>query len=259
MKVIQPVVLVGAGPGSIDLLTLRGLRYLQDAQVILADALIDPSFKSLNSQALWVPVGKRGGRVSFSQDRINRLLVIYALSGLRVVRLKGGDPSIFGRAEEEIAALQAAKIECIVVPGVSAALAAAADAKRPLTRRGRGRTVSLQTAVSYTNQDSLVDLESPQQTDSLVLYMAGQQLANLTLALRKAGWNALTPVVIVWNAGGLDSTQTESTVEQLAQIQSSLPVQLQRSPAIVTIGIAASPIALETQPLRDNTRVGLQA
>jgi uroporphyrin-III C-methyltransferase len=186
-------------------------------------------------------------------------VVIYALSGLRVVRLKGGDPSMFGRAEEEIAALQAAGIECIVVPGVTAALAAAADSKRPLTRRGRGRSVSFQTAVSLSSQSPLVDLESPNYTDSLVLYMGGQQLGKLREALYSVGWTASTPVSVVWNAGAINSIQVHSTVEQLPIIQARLTTQQQDSPAIVTVGVAASALALETQPLRNNTGVGLQA
>ena len=132
---------VSAGPGAADLITLRGLQRLQSAEVVLFDALTDPALRAWAPQATWVDVGKRGFCDSTGQAHINALLVRWAAQGSRVVRLKGGDASIFGRLEEEIEALQAAGLSYEVVPGVTAAVAAAAAAGRPLTRRGRGRSV----------------------------------------------------------------------------------------------------------------------
>ena len=140
------VVFVGAGPGEADLITLRGAERLREAEVVLFDSLADPALRRLAPHARWVDVGKRGlrhvphvstgGAESTEQDTINVLLVRFAgREGQRVVRLKGGDPSVFGRLEEELGAVQAAGIECEVVPGVTAALAAAAAMQRPLTRR----------------------------------------------------------------------------------------------------------------------------
>ena len=142
------VVLIGAGPGAADLITVRGARLLGEATVVLADALVDPAMRALAPHARWIDVGKRGFQHSTAQARINALLVRHgrAEDGL-VVRLKGGDPSVFGRLEEELEALAAAGIDAEVVPGVSAAFAAAADARRPLTRRGAGRSVTLTTAM----------------------------------------------------------------------------------------------------------------
>jgi siroheme synthase len=125
------VIFIGAGPGSADLITLRGARHLASARVVLFDALTDPALRETAPNALWIDVGKRGFDYAELQSRINGLLVEHAREGGPVVRLKGGDPSVFGRLEEEMAALAAAGIGYEVVPGVTAALAAAAQAGRP--------------------------------------------------------------------------------------------------------------------------------
>ena len=157
------VVFVGAGPGQADLITLRGAQRLGQAEVVLFDSLADPALRSLAPNARWIDVGKRGfrgvphgstepGAENTGQATINALLVKHASAGSLVVRLKGGDPSVFGRLEEELEALAAAGIESEVVPGVSAALAAAAATQRPLTRRGSGRSVALTTAMTHARR-----------------------------------------------------------------------------------------------------------
>ena len=133
------VVFVGAGPGSADLITVRGLNRLRAAEIVLFDALTDPALRELAPDARWVDVGKRGFCHSTKQTAINAVLVREARAASVVVRLKGGDASVFGRLEEELQALHAAGVVTEVVPGVTAALAAAAATQRPLTRRGRGR------------------------------------------------------------------------------------------------------------------------
>jgi len=130
------VVFVGAGPGAADLITLRGARALARADVVLFDALTDPALRDLAPQARWLDVGKRGFCNSTGQARINALLVALAGRHAHVVRQKGGDPSLFGRLEEELLALAEAGIACEVVPGVTAALAAAADTRRAVLARG---------------------------------------------------------------------------------------------------------------------------
>jgi len=127
------VIVIGAGPGAADLITLRGARRLAQADVVLFDALTDPTLREFAPKARWVHVGKRGFADSTGQATINALMVKYASEANTVVRLKGGDPSIFGRLEEELEALAEAGIECEVVPGVTAAIAAAAATQRPLT------------------------------------------------------------------------------------------------------------------------------
>src|SRR4051812_8490130 len=120
------VIFIGAGPGSADLITLRGARRLAQADVVLYDALTDPALRELAPHARWIHVGKRGFADSTGQATINALMVKHAGESEVVVRLKGGDPSIFGRLEEELDALAEAGIECEVLPGVTAAIAAAA-------------------------------------------------------------------------------------------------------------------------------------
>ena len=132
--------------------------------------------------------GSTRARESTGQDTINALLVKHASEGKRVVRLKGGDPSIFGRLEEELAALARAGVECEVVPGVTAASAAAASTRRPLTRRGSGRSVSLTTAMTHDS-----GLVATRSADTEVFYMAGKQLGALARRLVGAGWPADTP------------------------------------------------------------------
>ena len=142
------VIFIGAGPGVADLMTLRGAARLREATVVLYDALTDPALRDLAPQAVWVDVGKRGFDHAVSQSQINELLLEHATGHAVVVRLKGGDPSLFGRLEEELETLERAGIVCEVVPGVTAALAAAAATLRPLTRRGTGRSVSFATAMT---------------------------------------------------------------------------------------------------------------
>jgi uroporphyrin-III C-methyltransferase len=224
------VVFVGAGPGSADLITLRGARVLARADVVLFDALTDAALRELAPRAQWLDVGKRGFAHATRQTAINALLVRMARRHALVVRLKGGDPSLFGRLEEELEALAAQGIECEVVPGVTAALAAAAAARRPLTRRGRGRSVAFSTAMT---QDG--ELRATRSADSEVFYMAGKQLGALSRRLQAAGWSADTPVCVVSRAGWSDQLVSEHRVETLPQAT----VLHAGRPTIVTVGAAA--------------------
>lgn len=221
---------IGAGPGSVDLITLRGAQALARADVVLCDALIDPGFRALAPTAEWIDVGKRGFSAATAQTRINALLVQHAQAGRKVARLKGGDPSIFGRLEEELEALQAAAIAYAVIPGVTAALAAAAAAARPLTRRGQGRSVSLTTAMTAEGA-----LRAGRHADTEVFYMAGRQLALLARRLRDAEWAADTPCVVVSRAGWPDALCSVHTVDTLA----TACVMHAGRPAVVTVGVGA--------------------
>lgn len=232
------VIFIGAGPGAADLITVRGARRLADAEVVLFDALTDPSLRDLAPNAQWVDVGKRGfsglpGCDANGQARINKLLVKYALDGHVVVRLKGGDPSVFGRLEEELEALAAHCIPSEVVPGVTAAIAAAAATQRPLTRRGSGRSVSLSTAMT---QDG--DLRASRSADTEVFYMAGRQLGALARRLAEEGWPEGTPVSVISRAGWPDQVHSEHTVADLAQ---GGALHAGR-PTVVTVGIGATPV-----------------
>ncbi len=226
------VTFIGAGPGAADLITLRGARLLARADVVLFDALTDPALRELAPRALWLHVGKRGFADSTGQATINAMLRKHAGDGSAVVRLKGGDPSVFGRLEEELEAMAQAGIECEVVPGVTAALAAAAASQRPLTRRGFGRSVSLSTAMTREGQ-----LHASRSADTEVFYMAGRQLAALSRRLVKCGWAPQTPVCVVSRAGWPDQLLSDHTVLTLG----GAAMLHAGRPAVVTVGAGALP------------------
>ncbi len=237
------VAFVGAGPGAADLITLRGAERLRQADVVLFDALTDPALRHFAPQALWVNVGKRGFCASTGQATIDALLVRYAQQHRLVVRLKGGDPSVFGRLEEELEALARAGIDCEVVPGVTAALAAAADARRPLTRRGTagtsGRSVSLSTAMTQEGR-----LQAGRRADTEVFYMAGKQLAALGRQLLLAGWPRDTPVCVVSRAGWPDSLVSNHSLPALGQAA----LLHAGRPTTVTVGPGARSVAGKPRP-----------
>ena len=224
------VLFIGAGPGAADLITLRGARGLAQAEVVLFDALTDPALREFAPHARWIHVGKRGFADSTGQSTINALLVKYANEGAFVVRLKGGDPSIFGRLEEELEALAAAGIACEVVPGVTAALAAAAASQRPLTRRGSGRSVSFTTAMTKSGA-----LHSSGSADTEVFYMAGKQLAALSRRLIEMRWPSDTPVSVVSRAGWPDQLHSDHNIATLPRAA----LLHAGRPTIVTVGAGA--------------------
>ncbi|PZP34573.1 MAG: uroporphyrinogen-III C-methyltransferase [Roseateles depolymerans] len=225
------VIFVSAGPGAADLITLRGARALARADVVLADALADPALRELAPQARWIEVGKRGFEHSAKQTEINALLVRMASEHGLVVRLKGGDASVFGRLEEELLALREAGIASEVVPGVTAALAAAAQAQRPLTRRGRGRSVSLTTAMTES-----AELRAARSADTEVFYMAGRQLPALGRQLLAAGWPADTATLVVSRAGCADAITSEHRLGDLA----AAALLHRGRPTVVTVGAGAT-------------------
>jgi uroporphyrin-III C-methyltransferase len=239
------VIFIGAGPGAADLITVRGAQRLSTADVVLFDALTDPALRVYAPRAHWIDVGKRGfagahrtpgapAYDSTKQDAINALIVQHALESDVVVRLKGGDPSIFGRLEEELEALAAAGIPCEVVPGVTAAIAAAADTRRPLTRRGSGRSVNLATAMTREGA-----MAPTRRADTEVYYMGGKQLAALGRRLLAAGWPAATPVSVVSRAGWPDQLHSDHAIETLAQAT----VLHAGRPTVITVGAGAAAVA----------------
>ena len=209
------VFLVGAGPGAPDLLTLRAARLLEAADVVFHDALVHPETLALARRARFVDVGKRAGRISTEQRFINRALVEAARSAAIVVRLKGGDPMLFGRAQEEIDALRDAGIECEVVPGVTAALAAAASLRVSLTRRGVSRNVAFVTARSGPGQPGADWLATALAADTVALYMASGQAAEIAARLIDSGKPAQTPAILVENASLPDERRLFTTLAAL--------------------------------------------
>jgi uroporphyrin-III C-methyltransferase len=190
------VVLLGAGPGAADLITVRGARLLAQADVVLYDALVTADMLALCPQALKISVGKRSGRRSTAQAVINQQLVDCAKKYALVVRLKGGDPMMFGRADEELRALEAEDIDVEIVPGITAALAAAASTKQPLTKRGIARSVAFftsSTAPDHPEHTTLPDC------DTLIQYMGGKEAIVTARKLLAQGRPPSLPVVVVEN------------------------------------------------------------
>jgi uroporphyrin-III C-methyltransferase len=231
---VGKVFIIGAGPGAADLITLRGARLLHSADVVLYDALTDPELREFAPHARWIHVGKRGFEDSTGQATINALMVKHAREVDVVVRLKGGDPSVFGRLEEELEALAEAGIACEVVPGVTAAIAAAAATQRPLTRRGSGRSVSLATAMTRTGE-----LRASRTADTEVFYMAGKQLAALSRRLVEAGWSSDAPVLVVSRAGWPDQIASDHSVATLPRAS----MLHAGRPTVVTVGAGARPLS----------------
>lgn len=194
------VYLVGAGPGAADLITVRGAALLACADIVFHDALVQPEVLALAVKAKRVAVGKRCSQISTDQRFINRNLVEAAAKYEVVVRLKGGDPMLFGRAQEEIDALAAAGIECEVVPGVTAALAGSAEVGVSLTRRGVSRSVVFATPRVGEGENTGDWAPAVASGDTAVLYMAAGQAAAIAAVLEAHGMPSSTPVVIVENA-----------------------------------------------------------
>ena len=214
MKVLGKVYLVGAGPGAQDLITLRGARLLAQAGVVLHDALVTPEMLELCPQAVKIAVGKRCGRLSTAQAFINKQMLDCARKYAVVVRLKGGDPMLFGRADEELRALEEAGVEVEVVPGITTALAAAAATKQPLTRRGVARSVAFFTSSTALDQADQVQVPD---TDTLVQYMGGREAINTAQRLLDQGRRADTPVLVVENCSRPDQRIVRLTLATLAQ------------------------------------------
>lgn len=214
MTALGKVVLVGAGPGAADLITVRGARLLAQADVVLYDALVTPEMLALCARAEKISVGKRSGQRSTAQALINQQLVDCARRHALVVRLKGGDPMLFGRADEELRALEAAGIEVEVVPGITTAVAAAAATRQPLTKRGVARSVAFFTSSTAPGQP---DHPSLPETDTLVQYMGGREAAATAERLLAEGRRPDLPVVVVENCSRPDERILRLTLCALAR------------------------------------------
>ena len=193
------VYLVGAGPGDPELITVRGLKLLRRADVVIHDRLIGQALlEEAPRKAEIVDVGKTPGDHRLSQLKINALMVDRAGRGLTVVRLKGGDPFVFGRGYEELTACREAGVHCVVVPGITSALAGPTAAGIPITCRELVRTLCIITAVSASDSDaSPMDYSTLAAVDTLVILMGRAKLAEIARELIDAGRNASTPVACV--------------------------------------------------------------
>ncbi|QOL81044.1 siroheme synthase CysG [Pseudooceanicola spongiae] len=239
--------LVGAGPGARDLLTLRAVRRMQEADVIFYDRLVDPDVLELaRRDADRIYVGKEVGAHAWPQDKIDALIVAEAAKGLRVVRLKSGDPSIFGRAAEEIAAARAAGIEIEIVPGITAASAAAAAMTRPLTERGETDTFVITTGTCRP-ADAAPDwtpLARPGTT--MAFYMAVDRAAQIEAHLLASGVPGDCPVEVVSSA---TTARERCLTTQLDGLAQALERNQMTSPAILLVRYAKGHAAMAQRPV----------
>ncbi|EQM68363.1 uroporphyrinogen-III C-methyltransferase [Pseudomonas tohonis] len=227
--------LVGAGPGDPELLTLKAVRVLNGAEVVMIDDLVNPAVLEHCPGARVIRVGKRGGCRSTPQAFIHRLMLRYARQGKRVVRLKGGDPCIFGRGGEEAQWLAERGVESELVNGITAGLAGATQCGIPLTLRGISRGVTLVTA--HTQDDSEPEWQALARSGTtLVVYMGVARLAAVREGLLAGGMAADMPVAMIENASLPHQRECRST---LAQMQADASDFQLKSPAILVIGEVA--------------------
>ena len=233
------VYLVGAGPGAADLITVRGAKLLAQADIVFHDALVEPEMLALCPQATLVPVGKRCGKLSSAQHFINKRLVDAAHKYPIVVRLKGGDPMLFGRADEELNSLKDAGVEVEVVPGITAALAGAASIGQSLTLRGVSRSVAFITLAQATENSGLGEPLANPSADTLVYYMGRKDAARIAQQLIKQSPNhgANTPVQILESVSTPRERQWSSTLSELAAGKADQWFD-SSSPALIMIGEA---------------------
>ena len=246
LHALGKVYLVGAGPGAADLITVRGARLLEQADIVFHDALVDPAILELCPQAVKEPVGKRCGKLSSAQHFINKRLIDAARKYQVIVRLKGGDPMMFGRADEEIQALKTHHIEVEVVPGITAALAGAAAIQKSLTLRGVSRSVafvtlaqaneSIENIGSNSVENKSRNLQSP-NADTMVYYMGRNDAAKIAQQLIQESLNktADTPVHILEAVSTNNERHWSSTLGELAEGKTNDWVD-SASPALIMVG-----------------------
>ncbi len=226
---VGKVYLVGSGPGTVDYLTVKGHRLLTQADVLVYDALVDLELLTLvPDRCLKFNVGKRGGQPSMKQDQIDRLLVDQCQQGNQVVRLKSGDPFIFGRSSSEIQALKSAGCLFEVVPGISSALAAPLLAGIPLTDLVLSRCFTVLSA----HEPDRLDWQTLAQIDTLVILMGGRHLDVILQHLQKQGRSSQTPIAVIRWAG---QPQQQIWVSTLAQILSQT-ANHSLSPCVIVVG-----------------------
>lgn len=264
------VYLVGAGPGAADLITVRGANLLAKADIVFHDALVDTAMLELCPQAIKEQVGKRCGKLSSAQHFINKRLVDAAHKYQIVVRLKGGDPMMFGRADEEIQALKDRQIEVEIVPGITAALAGAAAIQQSLTLRGVSRSVAFVTLAeaNEASQDVAGEIEKNQNAslqnpsaDTLVYYMGRKDASNIAKQLIEGNsqHTSETPVHILEAVSTKNERHWSSTLGELT-IGKAKNWFDSASPALIMVGEALREKQQETELQSSSTKIndGLQ-
>lgn len=250
-----PVVFVGAGPGDPELITLRGLRRLREADVVVHDRLVAAALlDEAPLRARRIDVGKAPGRHCLTQPEINRLLVGHARAGERVVRLKGGDPTLFARLAEEVAAVTAAGLQVEIVPGVTAATAAAAQAGISLTERGAASLVILATGTDHRGQvpDALDWRALARAEGTLVFYMGLRGIETITSTLVGLGRDPAEPTLVVQGAGTDGECVVAGALATIAGAARRAGVQ---PPAVLIVGRPLPHLPAGPAPLPRAVRV----
>lgn len=229
---VGKVYLIGAGPGDPDLITIKGQKALQKADVVVYDRLINPELLSYtDGKSEHIYVGKTPGHPSASQDQINSILISQALKGQNVVRLKGGDPFVFGRGGEEVEALSGQDIDYEVIPGISSAFAGPGSLGIPVTYRGTARSVTVITGHTKDNKLGGYDWQQLAGLDTLVIMMGVRNLAKICSKLIANGRSSTTPVAIIERATSHDQKQIVGTLDTIAEKADGL-----NPPATIIIG-----------------------
>ena len=227
------VMLVGAGPGDPDLLTVKALRALQDADVVFYDELVSPEILDrARRDASRIPVGRRVGKPGIGQDAINKLMIEAARSGQRAVRLKGGDAFVFGRGGEEVEALRQASVAYSVVPGITAAIGAAAQFEVPLTFRNEALRITFLTAHKAGDADTVDWSALSDEKMTVVVYMGMTAAPSVRNGLLAAGRSPQTPVGVFARATLPDAQAEVGLLNELPD----LLTRIGRGPAILVIG-----------------------
>lgn len=266
MKTIQKpksgkVYLVGAGPGDPELITIKGARALRRAEVVVYDRLANPALLDYTSETSeHIYVGKRPGKPSVSQEQINKILVAKAREGKQVVRLKGGDPFVFGRGGEECESLKAAKVSYDVIPGISSALSAPLFAGIPVTHRKSGRSFTVVTGHTVTGSDVFENWGHLVHADTLVVLMGVRNLARISNTLIRFGKNSSTPVAVIEKATYQTQKTVIGTLANIAEKASEIS-----PPATIVIGELAAlgsnlawfnvPAAEQAEPVIESQRL----
>jgi uroporphyrin-III C-methyltransferase len=238
------VTLVGAGPGDPELLTLRAVNRLRDADLVLYDALVDKAALRFAPHARWAYVGKRAGRHSLSQETIERVMIRRALLGERVVRLKSGDPFVFGRGGEEALALAKAGVPCEVVPGVSAAIAAPALSNIPVTHRGLSTAFVVVSGHAREAYSEVLSSLAPGSLTVVILMGIATRAATAGLLIA-GGWSPETPAAVLYAASRAESQSWRGTLASLP----IAPASDADAPGVIVIGATVN-VAAQLEALK---------
>lgn len=231
MRNAGKVYIVGAGPGAADLITVRGLRALQRAEVVVYDRLVNRELLNEAAGAELIYVGKAAGRHSCPQDAINATLVQKAGAGKTVVRLKGGDPFVFGRGGEECLALAAAHIPFEVVPGISSTVAVPAHAGIPVTQRGVAHSFTVVTGHTAGEDACAIDWDALPRSGTLLILMGLRNLARIAQQLAEHGWEPETPAAVISNGTTAEQVVVTGSLADIATRAAGLP-----TPAMIVVG-----------------------